>query len=329
VAFERVDRHPERTSRLGSRDGKTRCRRPARRTFGSARTAWCGSTSLDRQAYLSGNGDDWSHIRNLPCVWPIVHVAPRLRQCARGVGPASDTSWRWGGGGVTGGCMASTCEDGRGGVLAPRVCSAPGPRRVCRWRVGCGRDGGGACDRGTPKEWSAARQSRSWGTVEIMDSYKRGRKRKNGPPDGATSRPSQPNPGYITAIRLTRQLTIPGPPTETHTTPQLLTHTSPNSATSPPHSLACRRPGYPTHRLHVWSRSLLTYISMYVEEGGPQRSGGPPSSVRPDVNPTQHARPGRRPVALRRETWSATHERNTLDTVELCISTSPPRANEE
>ena len=175
----------------------------------------------------------------------IAHVAPRLGRCARAVVPASEGGSGWAGW-AAGGCMASTCEDGLGVVLAPRVAAGGRrcPRRRCagratvtpaQLRIAAPGQGVQRAGCGTEPE-----QALELADVKNMVLYERGRKRKDGPLTAQQSPPTKRNPGYITAIRLTRpaHATRPRLPNRTH--PTLPPHPVPTAPQ--PSSLPCLAP---------------------------------------------------------------------------------------
>ena len=192
-------------------------------------------------------------------------------------------------GGAAGGCMASTCEDGLGGVLAPRVAAGGRrcPRRRCagratvtpaQLRVAAPGQGVQRAGCGTEPE-----QALELEDVKNMVLYERGRKRKDGPLTAQQPPPTKRNPGYISAIRLTRRAhaTRPRLPNHTHPTlpptsiPQLHSPSSLPCLAPNPVCLTCRRPAYPTHRLHVWSqlpRSLFLLVGRGRGSGAKRRT---------------------------------------------------------
>ncbi len=241
----------------------------------------------------------------------IAHVAPRPGRCARAVVPASEGGLGWAGW-AAGGCMASTCEDGLGGVLAPRVAAGGRrcPRRRCagratvtpaQLRVAAPGQGVQRAGCGTEPE-----QALELADVKNMVLYERGRKRKDGPLTAQQSPPTKRNPGYITAIRLTRPAHATRPRLPNHTHPTLPPHPS-QQLHNPAHCLALHPTlsalpaAAPPTRL-TGSTSGLNYLGPFYigrsRKGVRREAADPLPRVRPDVEPRKHPEAGRRPVAL-------------------------------
>ena len=268
MALERVDRHPERTSGLGSSDGESRRTRRERRTFGIDPSFLV----LAREPQPAGLfAREWRRLGPNP--QPGVRIAdrscrPETRAPRTGDGTGERRGLEMGRRG--GGRLHGFYLGGRPGrSFGPPSCGGreARPRRRCagratvmpaELRVPARRMGSERAGCGTEPE-----QALELEDVENMVLYERGRKREYGPLTAQQPRPSKRNLGYTTAIRLARPLTpldprLPNP----HTTSQPSAPYRSQQFHNPyltalpctqPGCLTCRRPAYPTHRLHVWS----------------------------------------------------------------------------